>query len=141
MLSKIKKQLQHQEITLFMFFLALCLFRFPLQHHISLARFQHYGLALYVWALGFFFQLAWSWKKLSLRGRACLLSTGTYIGFFAMVFYQNPWLDARMAVQTEGQDLLRLFFAAACVFFGFIVSVIWLAWVLEKNDKNGEKGS
>jgi hypothetical protein len=114
-----------------MLLLALGLRLFPLQHYMPLARFQHYGICLSVWALGFFGQTIYSWKGLSVRGRACLLATGSYIGVFALIFYLSPWLDARMAVQTEEQDILRILYFLLCIVLGFVVSVFWLAWIVE----------
>ncbi len=140
-LEALRKQVQHQEITLFMLFLAFCLLKFPIQHHISIARFQHYGLCLYLWSLGYFFQLIWSWKHLTRKGRASLFSTGVYVGIFAIIFYSSPWLDVRMAVQTEEQDILRLVYSAVCAGLGFIVAIIWLSWVLERKDDTDHKGN
>ncbi len=131
-LAHIKKQVKQQEICLLSFIGAVALLKFPLQHHITLARFQHYGLCLYVWALGFILQTIWSWRYLSIRGRASLLATGFYIGTFALIFYESPWLDTRMAVQTDEQDILRVVYALTCAVLGFIVSGLWLAWVIER---------
>lgn len=122
-----------------MFLAGLALFKFPLQHHMILARFQHYGLCLYVWSLGFFFQTIWSWRYLTGIGRASLLSTGTYLAIFGFIFYESPWLDSRMAVQTEEQDLLRLAYAAAGALFGSIIVILWLVWMLERKHY-GDKG-
>jgi hypothetical protein len=139
LLTQIKKQIQHQEIALAMFLLALCVYKFPLQHYVTMARFQHYGICLYIWALGFVLQTVWSWKYLTARGRACLISTAFYVGVFAIIFYQSPWLDIRMAVQTEENEMMRMMYAALCAFLGFIVCIFWLAWVLERNAT--QKGS
>jgi len=121
-----------------MFVLAFSLYKFPLQHHITLARFQHYGICLYVWALGFVLQVIWSWKRLSARGRACQISTALYVGTFALIFYENPWLDSRMSVQTMEQDFLRLAYAILCALFGLVVSVIWVFWLLEQKPNEME---
>lgn len=138
LLAKVHKQIKHQEIALVMFIIAIAIYRFPLQRHISLARFQHYGICLYVWSLGFILQTIWSWKYLSVRGRLAMLSTGIYVGIFAMVFYSSPWLDARMAVQTMEQGYLRILYAILCALLGIVVAVMWLFWVLEdKPDGNG----
>lgn len=134
-MEALKKQLRNQEICLIMFVAAIALLKFPLQHHITLARFQHYGLCLYVWSLGFFLQTVWSWRNLTVRGRACLLSTGFYVGLFAIIFYESPWLDSRMAVQTDEQNLLRLLYAAICGALGLVVAIIWLVWLSEKRNQ------
>lgn len=130
-LSKIHNHIKHQEIALFMFIIAVGLFKFPLQHHITLARFQHYGICLYVWSLGFLIQTVWSWKYLTIRGRIAMISTGLYVGLFAIVFYTSPWLDVRMAVQTEDQGLLRILYSILCALLGIIVAILWLIWVIE----------
>ena len=140
-LAFIRNQIRHQEISLAMFLAAFALLKFPLQHHIALSRFQHYGICLYVWALGFLFQTIWSWRYLTVRGRACLISTGMYVGIFAVIFYQSPWLDSRMAVPTDDQELLRIFYTIICAVLGFFVSVFWLAWVLERRPAKEEKNT
>lgn len=131
LLSSLRNNFRHQEIALVMFIMALGLLKFPLQKHITLARFQHYGLCMYVWSLGFFIQAIWSWRYLTIRGRLAMLSSGCYIGVFAMLFYSSPWLDVKMAVQTEEQNFLRMIYALLCGLLGFVVAVIWLAWMIE----------
>lgn len=60
-----------------------------------------------------------------------MLSTGFYVGLFAMVFYSSPWLDVKMAVQTEEQGLLRILYSILCALLGIIVAILWLIWVIE----------
>ena len=60
-----------------------------------------------------------------------MLSTGIYVGIFAMVFYSNPWLDVKMSVQTEDQGLLRILYSILCALLGIVVAVLWLIWVIE----------
>jgi hypothetical protein len=124
-----------------MFLLAFALLKFPLQHYITLSRFQHYGICLYVWSLGFFLQTIWSWRRLTVRGRTCLLTTGYYVATLAMIFYQNPWLDTRMAVVTEEQELLKGLFVLICGLFGFIVAIIWVIWIVERKPNSKEINS
>ena len=132
LLNTLKNQVRHQEICLLTFILAFATLKFPLQHHIILARYQHYGICLYIWSLGFVLQTVWSWRKLTPKGRLCLLATGAYVGSFALIFYQSPWLDSRMAIQTDEQDAFLLVYRLVCAVFGFIVSVTWLAWLMER---------
>ncbi len=134
LLSVIKTQLRHQEINLVMFLAGLALFRIPLQHYFTLARYQHYGICLAVWAMGFVFQVIWSWKSLTKLGRASLLSTGIYLAAFALVFYYSPWLDTRMAVQTEEQDIQRICYATIGALFGGFTVLLWLFWLFERKD-------
>lgn len=128
----IRKQLSNQEIILIMFLIAFSLYKFPLQHYITLARFQHYGICLFVWSMGFFMQAIWSWRRMTALGRSCQIATGIYVCSFALIFYQSPWLDIRMAVQTPEQDILREIYGRLCAFLGLIVSLIWLFWILER---------
>lgn len=137
-LSFIQKHLRHQEISILMLVAAFCLLKFPLQHYFVLSRFQHYGICMYVWTLGYLLQTVWSWRQLSRRGRACLISTAIYLGSFATIFYENPWLDTRMAVETEETGVQRIFYAGLSALLGFVVCVFWLAWMLEKLSKKDE---
>ena len=130
LINFIAKQIKNQEFVFLMLFIAVAVLRFPLQHHIALARFQHYGICLTIWASGFVLQALASWRILGPWGRATLLASASYVGIFAWIFYNSPWLDARMAVQTEEQDFLRLIYGIVCALFGLIVSIIWLRWSL-----------
>jgi hypothetical protein len=132
LLQTIGKQLQHQMILLTTSGAAFALLKFPLQHHFILSRFQHIGICMAVFALGYFLQTVWSWRSLTVIGRSCLLATGSFIGLFAWISYESPWLDARMAVQTEEQELLKLLYIFLFALLGSIIAIFWLAWILEK---------
>ncbi len=53
-----------------------------------------------------------------------------------MVFYSSPWLDVKMAVQTEDQGLLRILYSILCALLGIVVAIFWLIWVIEDKSED-----
>lgn len=131
-ISTIREHIRHEEIVILATIMAILALYIPLQRYISLARFQHYGIALYVWSLGFIVQTVWSWKALRKWGRLCLLSTGIYVSSLALVLYSNPWLDPRIQIQTSGQDVLRILYAISWITIGVVLAVLWVIWGIEE---------
>jgi hypothetical protein len=98
----------------------------PLQHYQTLGRYQHYALGVAVCGLGYFVQLTWSYPKLTPLGRFCHLITGLFLEAVAYVLWTNPWLDWRVAVQTESRDPQRIHLLLE---YMVSVSFIWICWL------------
>jgi hypothetical protein len=79
----------------------------PLQLYYPLARYQHYGLAIFVWGVGYLVQLVWTWKSTRFWSRLSYLFLALYLTTLGLFFYANPWLDPRFSVQTEAQQNFR----------------------------------
>lgn len=135
------RHVRHLEVLLLMMIMAGAIRLFPLQHHITLSRYQHWAIALYVWGAGFFLQAAWSWRRLSKVGRAALVSAGTYVLGSAMVLYANPWLDPSIALQTQDQESSRFLFSLGCGGGGMLVGLLWVRWGLAEIARLDEKES
>lgn len=88
----------------------------PLQHYISLGRYQHYAIGIALLGSGHVLQVLVSWKQFPTWGRISVLLTGVFLLGVAYVFWSNPWLDVKVAVQTEGREELRsqMLFAYMC---------------------------
>src|SRR5690606_22734862 len=84
--------------------LALWVLQTPLQRFISLGRYQHYGIAISVFGLGYLAQTIFSWRRLKAWGIAAYTSTGIFFSSVGLVFYLNPWLDYKIAVQTPEDE-------------------------------------
>lgn len=103
----------------------------PLQHQITLARFQHYAIGVFAVATGFLLQLVVSWRHHTIWGKLAMLSSVIYLGAFGYVCYTNPWLDANFNLTTNAQEEWRPRFAAIFLFSGLAVSFFWANWLNE----------
>lgn len=126
------RDIRHVEIVLLTMVLAFVAHWVPLQKFITLARYQHLAIALYIWAAGFFVQTAVSWRKLRLPGRMALGLAGIYVGGLAAVLYANPWLDNTMSLQTTDQDAFRFELSVFWLFAGVIVGIVWVWWGVQE---------
>lgn len=108
----------------------------PLQRHMTLSRFQHYSLGIFVIALGCLLQAVVSWRQLSWWGRLALLSVAVYLSSFGSVCYMNPWLDWSFDLQTSLQGEMRQHFSAFFFLAGLPVGFFWYRWALDRFLKN-----
>jgi hypothetical protein len=99
---------------------------FPLQHHLTLARFQHYGIALFVFCLGYALNCLCTWRSQSFWYKLSNLLTALFFCLVSLIFYCNPWLDTRNSEQTQANNLMRAFFIAFYLAGGFVLMVSWL---------------
>lgn len=142
-ISKLWKKTSKYRCILLMSCVALVSLRVPLQNYISLGRYQHLGIAIFLFGMGYVIQLIWSWKTFSRWARISNAATGAFFCSVGMVFYSNSWLDTRIAVQTPEREVCRYALVVAYVFFGFVIAAIWLKWIHEdtktaaKNDSVG----
>ena len=113
---------------------------FPLQKYISLGRFQKYGMAILIFGIGYFLQLAWSWGKLQKWARASNAATAAFFAFVGITFYQNPWLDTHVSVQTDDRITQRYLLLVAYSVFAVIIATIWFKWI-EEETKNKPEGT
>jgi hypothetical protein len=120
-LSKLKQFL----IPIIALAAALCVVCFPLQLYFPLARVQHYGLALFVWGLGFIVQWVWYYRTNGKWSRWSYLTGGLYLTSLGMTFYSHPWLDPKFAVQTAEQENYRVLIGFLYTGLAFPISFIW----------------
>ncbi len=128
------RHIRHLELVLIAMIIAVVARNFPLQHYMPLSRYQHWSIALYIWALGFFIQAAWSWRKLTTNGKIALIAAGTYVSGAAMALYTNPWLDTTVSLQTTEQAETRYLLSAVWAVGGVLVGIVWMRWGLVELD-------
>jgi hypothetical protein len=104
----------------------------PIQHYVTLGRFQHYGIAAFIAGMGFILEAIWSWRLFLPWGRASVTGTGVFLASIGLVYYANPGLDYRMAVETEATDAMKDHLLAFYVSFSLILILIWTRWVVEE---------
>ena len=105
--------------------LALIIFSTPLQLHMPLARYQHYGLAVFAWGLCYILQLIWSYKRILPWTRISYLATGLYLTSAGMLFYLNPWLDAAANLATSSMRIIRVILGLSYALMVFPILIIW----------------
>lgn len=141
MLKALGRQIRHHEMVLITGLIALSILLFPLQKHIPLSRFEHYGMSIYVWALGFIAQVAVSWRILSPLGRASYISAAIYLGTFGATIYNNPWLDRHISLQTYAQEEMIDGFFLVAIGSGILVSLLWFVWFIQEAAKQADLDS
>jgi hypothetical protein len=90
LLRALRENIRHREILLLSMVVAVVLLQTPLQHYMTLSRFQHYAIGVFAVATGFLLQMVIAWRGLSLWGRLAMLASALYLGAFGLVCYQNP---------------------------------------------------
>jgi hypothetical protein len=107
----------------------------PLQHYISLGRYQHYGIAIFLFGFGYVLHSIWTWRQQSFWSRLCYSFTGVFFCSVGLLFYANPWLDWKTAVQTGEKDLLRKTYMGVYLFLGFVLVLVWLVTYSKTREK------
>ncbi|CAN5486403.1 hypothetical protein BH11CYA1_BH11CYA1_20660 [soil metagenome] len=104
----------------------------PLQKYITMGRYQHYGITISIFGLGYLLQTIWSWRNFTKWARISYLSTGLFFSTVGMTFYTNPWLDSRMSMQTAEKEFWKNIFIAVYVLITIAIVSIWLKWIKEE---------
>ncbi|HEY9758660.1 MAG TPA: hypothetical protein V6C97_26070 [Oculatellaceae cyanobacterium] len=109
----------------------------PLQRFISLGRYQHYGISIFLFGLGYGLHCLWNWRALIGWSRACYLATAAFFCSVGIIFWANPWMDSRTGVATDEQNLLRQLYIGVYLVLGFLLVATWLFAYLKsaKDDK------
>lgn len=101
------------------------------QHLVSLGRYQHYALAIGLFALGYLLQAVYSWRDTPTWTRVSYIATGSFFMSVAIIFYQNPWLDFKVAVQTEDRERFRSLLVCIYLSLSFVLAAIWFKMIHE----------
>ncbi len=120
--------------------IALIALKTPLQHYISLTRYQHVGIAIFVFGMGYVMQSIWSWRTYSKWAKMSNLATGAFFTSVGMFFYKNTWLEEYATEVTPVRYLGRLILLFVYLLLALFVSLFWLKWAHEDNKlKDAEK--
>lgn len=104
----------------------------PLQKYFTMGRYQHYGITISLFGLGYILQTIWSWKTFTKWARVSYLSTGVFFAIVGMTFYENPWLDARMQMQRSDQEAWKIGFVGLYVLSTIAIISVWMKWIKEE---------
>jgi len=105
----------------------------PIQHFIALGRYQHYGISIFLFGAGYLAQSVWSRKRLKKWARIAYTATGLFFTSVGLVFFNNPWLDFRVAIQTEEHDRIRGVLIISYLALSVLLGLIWIKWILSEN--------
>ena len=108
----------------------------PLQHYMALGRYQHYGMGLFLFGLGYTLHAIWTWKIQPFWNRVCYSYTGLFFCSVGLLFFANPWLDWKTAVQTEERAMIRAVFLGIYLVLGLLLLLVWLiAYIKSRKGK------
>ncbi len=125
-MSQYLKETRRYHLVILFALISIVVWLTPLQHVVSLGRFQHYALAIFLFSCGYFIQSGFSWQELTNWGRLAYLSTGLFFASVALVFYQNPWLVDRAAVASEYQLAMRTYMLLSYMSVSIVLGIVWL---------------
>lgn len=111
----------------------------PLQHYISMGRYQHYGISIFLFGLGYALHCVWTWRNQPMWPRICYTFTAVFFCSVGLLFYGNPWLDWKTAVQTEEKALARTVFMGIYLFLGFLLLLVWLMTYIKTRETKETK--
>jgi hypothetical protein len=125
-MSQYLKETRRYHLVILFALLSVVLWLTPVQHVISIGRFQHYSMAIFVFSFGYFIQSVFSWKELTKWGRLAYLLTGAFFASVAMVFLQNPWLVDRASVASEDKLQMRTGMMLSYMTVSISIGIVWL---------------
>ena len=112
--------------------IALIVLLVHLQDYVSISRFQHYGIALLIFGLGWLLESAWSFRKLSTWARMSYFSTCLFFLSVGLVFFNNSWLDRRVSVSTEETQKTERVLVISYLVFILYLAAVWTKWIKEE---------
>jgi hypothetical protein len=122
--------------------IALIAFKTPIQHYIALTRYQHVGIAVFLFGMGYAMQAIWSWRAYSKWAKISNLATSAFFCAVGLFFYQNTWLESYVADPTPLTYLGRLSLIFVYLCGALLVSMFWLKWAHEDNKlRDAEKAA
>jgi len=138
-LDKLWGRISKYGFILAMTLIAMAAYKAPLQQFISLSRYQHVGIAIFLFGMGYVMQTIWSWRVYSKWARISNIVTSAYFCSVGLFFYTNTWLE-NYVVPTPRNMLVRYGLVFIYLFLALIVSGFWLKWAHEDNKlKDAEK--
>ncbi len=125
-MSQYLKETRRYHLVILFALISIAFWLTPVQHIISIGRFQHYSLAICLFSCGYFIQSVFSWKELSKLARFSYVATGMFFASVALVFYQNPWLIDRAAIAGEEKLHLRTGMMLSYMTVSIMLGIVWL---------------
>lgn len=141
-LNMLWRRISKYGFILAMSILALIAFKTPLQHYISLTRYQHVGIVIFLFGMGYVMQTIWSWRVYSKWARLANIATCVFFCSVGLYFYMNTGLEAYSTDVTPKKIMVRLTHVFSYLFLALVVSLFWVKWAHEDNKlKDAEKAA
>ncbi|PZM78308.1 MAG: hypothetical protein DKT66_24065 [Candidatus Melainabacteria bacterium] len=125
-MSQYLKETRRYHLVILFALLSVALWVTPVQHIVSIGRFQHYAMAIFLFSFGYFVQSVYSWRELSKLARFSYIATGLFFFSVALVFYQNPWLVDRASVAGEDKTNARSGMLVTYMGVSIMLGIVWL---------------
>lgn len=125
-MSQYLKETRRYHLVILFALLSVALWVTPVQHIVSIGRFQHYAMAIFLFSFGYFVQSVYSWRELSKLARFSYIATGLFFFSVALVFYQNPWLVDRASVASEDKTSARTGMLVTYMGVSIMLGIVWL---------------
>jgi hypothetical protein len=104
----------------------------PLQHYMPLGRYQHYGIAIFVFGLGYLVQGIINWPGIQTLAKCGYMLTTVFFCSIGFLFMTNPWLDLRMCTTGDEQTMLRYNILSGYGVAGLFVVSLWLVLAVKE---------
>ncbi len=127
------RKTNRHRLVIFFSALAAAVYCVPLQKYFTMGRYQHYGLAIGLFGMGYLFQTIWSWKVFTHWARMAYLSTSLFSLTVGLTFFYNPWLDSKMALQSRANEQTRPVLMGLYLLFSLYVGAVYARWIREEN--------
>ncbi|MDR3615559.1 MAG: hypothetical protein P4L53_18510 [Candidatus Obscuribacterales bacterium] len=109
----------------------LCL-SIPIQHYITLGRYQHYGMAIFLFGMGYVMHTIWTWKHSFPATRFSNCYAALFFVSIGLIFYSCPWLDPVMSVMTEEQTAFRHYLIRGYFMGALGLMLVWVIAAVEE---------
>jgi hypothetical protein len=109
----------------------LCL-SIPIQHYIALGRYQHYGMAIFLFGMGYVMHTIWTWKHSFPATRFSNCYAALFFTSIGLIFYACPWLDPVMAVMTDEQTVFRRYLVRGYFLSALGLMLVWIIAAVEE---------
>ena len=116
----------------------LCL-SIPFQHYMTLGRYQHYGMAIFLFGMGYVMHSVWTWKQSLPATRFSNCYAALFFVSIGLIFYACPWLDPVMAVMTDEQTVFRMYLIRGYVMGALGLMLVWVIAAVEEQLKQRQK--
>jgi hypothetical protein len=122
---------RRNSLVIAMSLLAVAVILTPVQRYLAIARYQHYGIAMCIFAFGYLLQTCAGWRGLRKWAKISYITTGLFFFAVGAIFVSNAWLDGRVSPRTEAHESLRMAIQCFYLLAGLVVTCVWLRLVYD----------
>lgn len=128
-------------LIIFFAVIAMAVLVVHVQNFIPVSRFQHYGLSLLIFGVGWLLETVFSFRKLSKWAKVSYISTCLYFLSIGFVYYCNAWLGHRISIATEDNMRTERFLVITYMVFSIYLAAVWTKWIIEETKNRPQPNS